>query len=297
MRIFKSGWSEGFDGPGRRWIVYLKGCNLRCRWCANPEGINLADEILFYPDRARDPDRACQYGAAAPAERGWKLDRGRCAQCQDRPCVSVWRHPAYEWAGEGLSPAQLEAQAMRYRPLFGTDGGVTFGGGEPTLQADDVLDAIRRLSQAGIHTALETNASTESFGRFVGEVDLLICDLKSATSALHEEWTGSGNRRVLDNLRTAIERQPALWIRIALIPGFNDADDEMAAIAAALDELGAAREDLKVEILRMHHLGEPKHAALGRKYKMAGVAEPSKQTAEKLAELIRTRNIDISLAA
>lgn len=297
MRIFKSGWSEGFDGPGRRWIVYLKGCNLRCRWCANPEGISPADEILFYPDRAKDPDRACPYGATAPSDDGWALDRERCAECPDRPCVSVWRHPAYEWAGEELSPAELEAQANRYRPLFGADGGVTFGGGEPTLQPDEVLEAIRRLRKAGIHTVLETNACTESFGRFVGEVDLLICDLKCATGALHEEWTGSDNRRVLDNLRIAAERQPALWIRVPLIPGFNDTDDEMAAIAAALGELGADRENLKVEILRMHHLGEPKYAALGREYGMDGVAEPAKETAEKLVDLIRTRSIDTSLAA
>jgi len=296
MRIFRKGWSEDFDGPGRRWMVYLKGCNFRCRWCGNPEGISPGDEILFYPDRAGTPEKACPYGAVAPGNGGWKLDRARCAACEDRPCTGTWAHPAYEWAGEEVSPAELEARARRYRPLFGSEGGVTFGGGEPTLQADEVLDALRRLRRAGIHTALETNAGTESFPRLIEEVDLLICDLKCATDALHKEWTGVGSRRVLENLRQAVKRQPALWIRVPVVPGMNDTENEMAAIAVELAELAAHGRALKVEVLRMHHLGEPKYRALGLEYPMAGVPEPTRETANKLVEYIRSKNIGASLA-
>jgi len=297
MRIFRTGWSEGFDGPGRRWIIYLKECNFRCRWCANPEGLNPGDEIMFYPDRAENPDRACPYGAATTTDAGWNLDRALCASCEGRPCTATWRHPSYEWAGEELSPAEVEARARRYLPLFGADGGVTFGGGEPTLQADEVLDTLMRLRRAGVHTAIETNAGTESFGRFIGVVDLLICDLKCATDALHLEWTGASNRTVIENLRAAAERQPLLWIRVPFVPGMNDTANEMEAMADVLGDLAARRDSLKVEVLRMHHLGEPKYRALGWEYPMAGVDEPPRETAKKLVEKIRSRNIDASLAA
>lgn len=299
MKIFKTGWSEGYDGPGRRWIIYMKGCNLRCRWCANPEGISRRDEILFSPERAQHAQFACTRGAVTSGNDGVSLNRDACRQCGERACVNVWHHPAFELAGSELAPGEIETQAQRYIPLFAAGGGVTFGGGEPTMQPVDLLDTLARLRHAGIHTAVETNAATPAFQRLIGKADLLICDFKCADDARHEEWTGSNRKLVRQNLLNAVRNQPVFWIRIPLVPGLNDDAAEMQAISDELAELNAARGDsqapLKVEVLRMHHLGEPKYRALGLKYPMAGVKEPSVKTAGELVRLIKANGIECAM--
>ncbi len=295
MRIFATGWSEGYDGPGRRWVVYLKGCNLSCRWCANPEGIEGAPQMLFRPGRAAQPDAACPEGAVVGSDGKWCLSREQCVDCRDRRCVRVWRHPAFEWVGEDVTPAEIVRWVLKARGLFGADGGVTFGGGEPTLQMEDVLEVVRSLRGEAIHTAIETNAATEAFVSILGEVDLLICDFKCFSSELHREWTGLDNNLVLRNLRRAVEMQPWMTVRIPLIPGFNDSPEEMNRMGEFLRELSDARQDrvaregwspIRVEILRLHHLGEPKYAALDWVYPMADVGAPDRERAEAMAAIL-----------
>ena len=85
MLIFADGWSEGFDGTGRRWVLYLKGCNMRCRWCTNPEGMNTVPEMLFYPARGREPEQACPWGAVRKEAGQYHLERGICDMRGTKP--------------------------------------------------------------------------------------------------------------------------------------------------------------------------------------------------------------------
>lgn len=280
MNIFSTGWSEGFDGPGRRWVVYLKGCNFRCRWCANPEGLSPGPQILFYPDRAQYADKACPYEAVVKSADKWTLDRGKCAVCPDISCVRVWHHPTFEYAGKEVSVPEIVGLAQQYRPLFGRDGGVTFGGGEPMLQANQLLPTIKALRQKGIHTAIETNASTADFQKFVGLVDLLICDLKCISSDKHLHWMDADNRQVLQNLQLAAKKQSQLIVRIPFVKGMNDSKEEMEKIKTFLDDLAKQRKYLRVEVLRQHHVGEPKYAALGKEYPMRNTPLPERNEAQ-----------------
>ncbi len=286
MRIFSEGWSNDKDGPGQRLILYLKGCNMRCPWCANPESVSPLKQILFHPERASGPlDRACPKGAV----KGGSLDRGRCASCESFDCVSKLSHLSFELAGLDVTPEWILEKAIASRGLFGREGGVTFGGGEPTLQADELLKTLALLKAEGISSAIESNASTDAFMKVAKAVDFVICDLKSADPERHLQFTGIPNARALDNLRKAASSLPWLLIRVPLVTGFNDDQASLDWTVSFLSSLRALRQEslklpLRVEVLRMHHMGSPKRKALGEAYPMEGVAEPSQ---ELLAQIKR----------
>lgn len=288
MRIFSAGWSDDVDGPGRRWVVYLKGCNFRCLWCANPEGMASGPEMLFYPARSAHADKACPRGAVQDNA----LDRARCASCPDRPCVSVTKDPAFELAGRELSVEELLARAQAAGPLL-RGGGVTFAGGEPTLQADEVLAAAAALRVRHIHTAVETNASTPGFARFPGQVDLIIADVKCVSPDRHRDFTGADNAAVADNLAAAAARQGDLLVRVTLVTGFNDAPDELARLAEFLGGLRKRRGRLRAQVLRLHHLGGPKYAALGIEYPMKDSPCPPPSRARELEGLLSEAGLDV----
>ncbi len=289
MRIFATGWSDDVDGPGRRLVVYLKGCNFRCRWCANPEGMNPSPEMLFYPGRSAFAEAACPYGAV----RGAHLDRDRCAACLGRPCVRIDHDPAFDFAGAELSVADLVARAEAARPLLASQGGVTFAGGEPTLQADEVLHAAEALRAMRIHTAVETNASTPDFGRFPGQVDLIIADVKCISPDRHREYIGVDNALVPGNLAAAAQHQSDLLVRVTLVTGFNDGDDEQTRLAEFLGRLRLGRDRLRAQVLRLHHVGEPKYAALEIEYPMKGVPHPPEQKARDLEARLAEAGLDV----
>jgi pyruvate formate lyase activating enzyme len=268
MRIFARGWSEGFDGPGRRLVYYLKGCNFRCLWCGNPESIAAEPELLFYPEKSAFAAQACPRGAV----RGESLDRGACARCINRPCVSEWRDRAFELAGKEISAAEIVDEAQSRRAMLGKDGGVTFSGGEPSLQMDALLEAAAALREKGIAVAVETNASSPRFHELSGRFDTIICDLKCVSAELHRRITGADNRGALANLSSG----SGINLRIPLIRELNFTAEERERI---FQFLLRSRPDT-VGFLRLHRLGLPKYKALGLSCEAESLTPPERLDVE-----------------
>ena len=250
------------DGPGMRTTVFLKGCNLRCAWCHNPETQNPQPELLFRAQRCVRCGlcvQSCPAGARTMGADGYVRDAARCTLCGRRAesCLTG----ALAVAGRRLSCRELTELVLRDEKIFRTTaGGVTCSGGEPLLQADAVAGFLREMRLRGVHTCVDTagNVPWETFERVLPVTDLFLYDVKAFSSQTHRQWTGVGNELILDNLRRLGTRAD-IWIRIPFVPGVNT--EQIGQIGAFLTQLPRVR---RVEVLPYHTLGAEKCVELGR---------------------------------
>ena len=254
------------DGPGVRTTVFMKGCNLACRWCHNPEGQTLKPELLVFRDKC-DGCGLCRRVCPHP---------DACTLCGE--CAMVCPRAARKVAGRVWEPEELLRILLRDRPYYeATGGGVTFSGGECMLQTDFLCKMLRSLKENGVDTAIDTAGSVPwaSFESVLPFADHFLYDVKCIPSDLHRAWTGVGNELILDNLKRLFAVAPEkVIIRVPVIPGFNATDEEMRRIADFLRPYG-----IVPELLPYHAMGVGKAAALGREPFETAVPAPQEMEA------------------
>lgn len=278
------------DGPGLRTTLFFKGCSLKCRWCHNPETIRSVPE-LEWDQRlcigCRMCHSRCNSGAIIEG-RGYLPDKSRCIHCF--ACVDNCPAQALRAIGKTYSLDALEARIIKDEALIkAMQGGVTFSGGEPVLQATFIMKLAGRLKKRGFHLALDTSgqAPWESYKQILPYMDLLLFDLKEMNPLKHSIFTGVDNRLIHTNILSICdyiqhERLPVrIWIRTPLIPDMTASVENITAIGFFIDQhLSGSVE--KWELCAFNNLCCDKYKRLGIRWELSDTALLSESEMEHL---------------
>jgi len=283
-----------YDGPGIRTTVFLKGCPLHCAWCHNPEGQSFEPSLMLFEERCRrcgDCVPVCpNHGIGDPAD-GLHVPDG-CDACGT--CVEACVAGARELVGRRVTVSEIVAEIEKDVMFFDeSGGGVTLSGGEPVAQsvfAEAVLAACRAR---GIHTALDTCglASPDVFARVSAQADLVLYDLKLMGAEAHRRFTGAGNDAILRNLEALAATGKPVIVRFPMIPGVNDGEQELTAMADFLRRIGLDRLDL----LPWHSIGSEKYKRLGLACPTTDFAAPAAESVEYAAGTLRRAGLRVKV--
>ncbi len=253
------------DGPGIRTVVFLKGCNMNCAWCHNPESISGAPVLSCLENKCNLCGDCVQVCPQVHQIRDGRhsLSRSNCTACGR--CARVCCTGALAIIGEETGADDVAREAARDKRYFEqSGGGLTISGGEPMCQSGFLKSICERAKDVGIGVAVETNgyAPFEEYQELFPYVDVFLVDYKLTNAQMHEEWTGVSNQNVCENLERFCKEKIPVILRCPLIPDVNDTEDHFRAIAQITKEYGNI---LGFEVMPYHRLGSAKAKKTGLK--------------------------------
>lgn len=267
------------DGPGIRTTIFMKGCPLNCVWCHNPESKAAYPEILF------DTRKCILCGCCAavcPQQRhtidgaAHQFDRSNCQRCG--ACAEACLPGALETAGYRITVEDAITEVMKDELFYrNSGGGMTLSGGEPMAQFAFTKALLTAAKEKGLHTCIETCgfAPWEHYEEIIPLVDLFLFDYKLTDPALHKQYTGVSNERILSNLTKLDAAGASVILRCPIIPTINDTPEHFAGIAATANRLAHI---LEVNIEPYHPLGSGKSAMLSQTYALDNLTFPEQET-------------------
>ena len=208
----------------------------------------------------------------------------RCRYCHN---PDTWKMDG----GDEVTADEILKRALRFKPYWGKDGGITISGGEPLLQIDFVIELFKKAKELGINTCIDTagNPFTKEdpffskFEELMKYTDLLLLELKEINPTRHKDLTGFDNSNIIEMAKYLSEINKPVWIRHVLVPEHSDFDEDLDALGDFIDTLSNVD---RVEILPYHTLGKFKWENLGIPYTLESISPPSAERIENAKQRI-----------
>ncbi|MGL4853121.1 MAG: pyruvate formate-lyase-activating protein [Phocaeicola sp.] len=182
---------------------------------------------------------------------------------------------------------EILKMAVSQKPFFGKKGGITFSGGEPTMQAEALIPLFKMLKEEGIHICLDTNGGlwNKHVEELLSLTDLVLLDVKEFNNTRHKLLTERSNEQTLQTAKWLEENQKPMWLRYVLVPGYSDFEEDIRALGKHFESYQKIE---RIEVLPYHTLGSHKYELLGKTYQLKGVQENSPNQLEEAKKLFDT---------
>jgi pyruvate formate lyase activating enzyme len=284
------------NGPGIRTLILFKGCPLCCLWCSTPESQKMEPELGVFPDKCIHCDQclpACPINAITLTDKTLSVNRRLCNHCGK--CVQVCAAEALKMLGHPMLVEELVAEIKKDLVFFRkSQGGVTISGGEPLLDREYNLELLPRLKEEGITVGVDT-CGYIPWGHIeplLPYIDFFLWDIKHIDSGKHQQLTGVPNELILCNARLVATRNIPIYIRIPVIPGFNDSEENLSGTCEFVRGLSSV---VEVGLLPLHHFGKARYASLDRVYPIESLALIPEDILQNLKRLVESYGLKCSI--
>lgn len=253
-------------------------------------------QLIRFPNRCigcGSCAKICSTGAIMIIDNKIKYDITKCTSCGK--CTEVCYAGAMEMAGKHMSVEEVMKEIEKDMAFYEeSGGGVTFSGGEPFMQPAFLKELLISCRRKGIHTTVDTCgfAQKDIIMELSQYIDLFLYDLKLMDDEKHKKYIGSSNEAILDNLKELVNLGKRIFIRIPIIPGINDDNDNLEATGRFLSGIRGIEQ---INILPYHNIAMEKYKRLNKEYCLPDIKEPSQEKMKVIAEKLTSYGFKVKI--
>lgn len=284
------------NGPGIRTLILFKGCPLRCLWCSTPESQKQDPEIAVYPGKCIHCDQCvqvCPTGAIDYVDDNICINRSLCNDCGK--CSEVCYAEALKVLGKSMSVQELLAEVKKDEVIYKhSQGGVTLSGGEPLLDLEFNKTLLNSFKEENINIGIDTcgHVPRSNIEELLSYIDFFLWDIKHMDPEKHSILTGVSNKLILRNLHFISDRNIPLYIRMPIIPSYNDSEENIKVTCEFVRSLSSV---IEVNIIPLHHLGKARYRSLNRPYPIADIPLISEDIINNLKSIVESYDLKCNI--
>jgi len=284
--------SSVHDGPGIRTVIFFAGCPLSCQWCHNPESMSASGSILYFEEKCLRCGACLQFSDCF-SETGKAIHPtvSKCGTC--KKCIDACLGDALQLSAQSITIAEVLEEIEQDLSFYSySGGGITASGGECLLYSEFLAELFSICKAKGIHTCIESAMYVpfESVQQIAPLTDLFLTDIKLIDPLAHKQYTGKDNALILENISRLFKIHSNIRIRIPLIPGITDTEENLLGIAEFVQK-HSGNKSAEIELLPYNGMAKNKYDALRREYRDFGERQSKEQLENILSRMIKKHTL------